>query len=1225
MIAAVVSILVKPCVEAATADQTVTLTVKVSDEEGKPVSNARVNVHYQGFWNKYTVQPPDYQNDTSADGIARIDIKAKDGEKLAFSIEVSREDMETKTRDVDKGRVFPTKLPLEKFTLTKKSESGTGAIINVAIDVQNEEHNSIEGASVVILDTALGTATGRFPGATGGDGRATIPVLYGSADPEEKVEVDVSKNGYKNKKTFINLNKKQVGTNVLGGTVMLEKIAGGAATVNITVIDKQNKKGVGDATVVLDGAGYHSEKTNGGGNASLLVPEIGTFAVRISQDNYEPFTGEIRLLQGEQEKALTFELEPKEKKDEGNDTITVTVLAKDPTDEKSRPAPLPGALVKAGGAGTATDGRGQATLKGAFDVKQEVTVSANGYKSQSKVVGVAKILHYSNGTGSTTFTLDPDLSENSPIRLIVEVRGPNGSTKDAPINEASVDFLLPSGRVLYGGATSGQGERDFRSSDAGDVPIAELRKGLAVTVKKEGYKEVNRSVPADLLQPSNEARRFAVQLEKDWSALTNAIAALEARVGAWNSDKSQGTTATDNAAIEKARAARGRAEGLFNEIEDARHIFDVSTVNGVTSERCRKAGDLKKDIQACETEANQKAQESKQLLDEAAALASTCTKPEDAEIIKSKHGKAIKLVGEIGTRNKKAVKDRDELMAAAKESLALRELLVELRAKATAMREETNAAQAAADSATENYKKIAELSKTIARRQIALKAELAVLTVKYATDTAEIPPDLTKRIDAMERLLGSWKNDLSFGTQPEKTLPESITSDLYAIARLETDAEMLLTQYRTAACDIDTMEQVVNGIDTTLTNASFELGLAADLPKQAEACAEKAKTAAADEVTVPDISNLGDLDQMSRAVAQAGMVLAPAATSATPPGGEEKLFGPQNPPPNSKAKRGDPVTIVVYQKVAEEKAKAANPPEEELVVVPGVSGAQSIEYAGIILEQAGFKAVFNAVKPKEKKDELKIAGQNPAAGEKKKRGSTVVVFIAQKYESPEASSTADASPTAPGTMPSLIGLTLDQATTRLTSKMRIGGDEVGDKPPTVEKALTIYSQTPAAGSKITSDKPIVVSVKRYGSGKEAPPEETPGSGGEQASSESGDWVGTWGTPETKAGDAITIGRDSDGYVLSGALVGKGPPVRHGVVQGGQLLFHTEVDPRDVVGIAIGGARSEADKTGKKKDDTFQVNFKFVRQGDTLDFDLESIEPGGKTTRQDFKGLRRMKQ
>ncbi|MFN2542123.1 MAG: hypothetical protein ABR514_08155, partial [Chthoniobacterales bacterium] len=168
------------------------------------------------------------------------------------------------------------------------------------------------------------------------------------------------------------------------------------------------------------------------------------------------------------------------------------------------------------------------------------------------------------------------------------------------------------------------------------------------------------------------------------------------------------------------------------------------------------------------------------------------------------------------------------------------------------------------------------------------------------------------------------------------------------------------------------------------------------------------------------------------------------------------------------------------------------------------------------------------------------------------------------------------------------------------------------------------SQTPAAGSKIDKDKTIVVSVKRYGSGKEAPPEETPASGGEEASSGSGDWVGTWGTPGTKPGEGITISREAEGYVLSGALVGKGPPVRHGVVQGGQLLFHTEVDPHDVVGIAIGGARSEADKTGKKKDETFQLNFKFVQQGDTLDFDMESIEPGGKTTRQDFKDLRRMK-
>ena len=44
-------------------------------------------------------------------------------------------------------------------------------------------------------------------------------------------------------------------------------------------------------------------------------------------------------------------------------------------------------------------------------------------------------------------------------------------------------------------------------------------------------------------------------------------------------------------------------------------------------------------------------------------------------------------------------------------------------------------------------------------------------------------------------------------------------------------------------------------------------------------------------------------------------------------------------------------------------------------------------------------------------------------------------------------------------MPNLTGLTLEQAVARLPAKMEILSDEIGDKPPTPEKALTIFAQT----------------------------------------------------------------------------------------------------------------------------------------------------------------------
>src|SRR5262249_32257151 len=87
-----------------------------------------------------------------------------------------------------------------------------------------------------------------------------------------------------------------------------------------------------------------------------------------------------------------------------------------------------------------------------------------------------------------------------------------------------------------------------------------------------------------------------------------------------------------------------------------------------------------------------------------------------------------------------------------------------------------------------------------------------------------------------------------------------------------------------------------------------------------------------------------------------------------------------------------------------------------------------------------------------------------------------------------SSSPSSPSPSAtlsgPGTMPNLIGLTVDQASTRLTKNMQIGSVDVGAKPPNAEKAMTIYFQNPSANSKIDGNKVVTVTVKAYGSAKQ---------------------------------------------------------------------------------------------------------------------------------------------
>jgi hypothetical protein len=104
-----------------------------------------------------------------------------------------------------------------------------------------------------------------------------------------------------------------------------------------------------------------------------------------------------------------------------------------------------------------------------------------------------------------------------------------------------------------------------------------------------------------------------------------------------------------------------------------------------------------------------------------------------------------------------------------------------------------------------------------------------------------------------------------------------------------------------------------------------------------------------------------------------------------------------------------------------------------------------------------------------------FAWQEPDANTKAPRGSTLKIYIYQSL----AGAAVIPSPTPSTSMPDLTGLTLEQAAAQLPPNTQVLADEMGEYPPTPEKALTIFSQTPAKGEPLAP----VVTVKRYGSAK----------------------------------------------------------------------------------------------------------------------------------------------
>jgi len=199
---------------------------------------------------------------------------------------------------------------------------------------------------------------------------------------------------------------------------------------------------------------------------------------------------------------------------------------------------------------------------------------------------------------------------------------------------------------------------------------------------------------------------------------------------------------------------------------------------------------------------------------------------------------------------------------------------------------------------------------------------------------------------------------------------------------------------------------------------------------------------------------------------------------------------PFGPTPTPQA-RGDKATtentastITREQEVEHSKTRASSGSDDE-VQVPDLSALDQVADMKAAATEAGLVPALAATKATPPPGPSRLfAGQEPAAGSKTKRGSTLkIVLYQQVAQSTSPSPTASPTPViaAAGTMPNLIGLTIEQAAAMLPANSRIGSDEIGDKPPSSDKALTIFHQYPPAGQNIS--KGVVVAIKRYGSGE----------------------------------------------------------------------------------------------------------------------------------------------
>lgn len=850
----------------------VVLTVKVVDELGAPIQQALINIDL-GSWDKgIGVRPPDLQNSTGPTGTLQFNIPLRVGESSTITLEVSREDKETETRRIVAGPNSPARLPLETITLKSRAVDNEGLFgslpsANIKVKVVDQDGANLEGAVVVVSSGAWTPSVSSKPHqkSTGPDGSATIAVELMSADLTERFSILVSKPGYKRgqpggrptdgfwdaaKTSAKNVKDKVTGQND-DGLIEIDNKSGrakgktfearpimlikgpSAIEVKVVVLDGDTNNGVADAEVILDGPEYVTGTTDTAGVAPLSVEKPGTYKVRISQDNYWPAKDvEIRIDPGDSPDP--FRLRRKPTKDAAEDTIDVTVVAKDSIDDQN-PRPLKGAAVTDGRGTVYTDDKGQVQLHGAYDRAPQITVSANDYQSQTKKVTINKPL-FGKVTGSATFVLDPAASNNSPIRLVVEVRD---AVTRRQLDQAKV-LLRFKGKEIGKVDTDAKGEAAFTLRDSAETPLAKLRDGLRVEVNRDDYKITWNDV-RDRLEPSLEAKRVLVQMERDWSALRKAIEALELKVLAWNKDLKADSTAAFQTFKDMASAAEERAKVLETEIT-APFLAISSVSNGPSL--CAQAAPYLLRIPNLEAQVKQKEQELKQKIDRATMLTKTCSTLNDPELIRSGYRDAIRLLGEMGKLEKQAVADRNALLEVAKKNSDALAVIREAKRKFTELPKLHALAEENLKTAVMRAQTQSDLSKTLIIRQLTLKAEHSVLSVK-AFSEGGVPDELLERLTVMEGILTSRNK----GAHAPELVPKSVEAAPVAIKNIEEKVARMITALDHATCPVATLDDVVQGMSTIVFNSGIEIGLASDLPKLADACAAKA----ANKTTAPPI------------------------------------------------------------------------------------------------------------------------------------------------------------------------------------------------------------------------------------------------------------------------------------------------------------------------------------------------------------------------------------
>lgn len=382
----------------------VRLEVTVKDPAGKAVGNARVNVWHD------RVGPlggtPDYQGDTTPEGIAVIEVVTTGGffsgkAELHLVIRVVKTDFEVKEDKLNLSGNVPDEVTRTVIIRRFAVQSGE---MTMKVRVETWDGRPVAGAGVVVWANTWPTRK-QFTGTTDVSGVAEVRAMQ-----YDDFELKATKEGLGEASLPVKLpGTGEAPTGYF--TVRLPKPNG--TVVTILVRDEKSQQGVADALVRVDGSRPYHGVTGADGRAIIVIPEAGVLAVNISQRTYEELSGaEVSLSDAEREKTFEFALKPKHAKEgEGQNSVEVTVLAADKTDHTAvarANLPLPFASVKVGRTTAPTDAGGRVKIYGDFEGDVEVAVEAEGYQRQVRKVRVTPTVRFSGSHASATFLMQAE-------------------------------------------------------------------------------------------------------------------------------------------------------------------------------------------------------------------------------------------------------------------------------------------------------------------------------------------------------------------------------------------------------------------------------------------------------------------------------------------------------------------------------------------------------------------------------------------------------------------------------------------------------------------------------------------------------------------------------------------------------------------------------------------------------------------------------------------------